>query len=417
MATLEKIRNRAGLLVAIIIGMALLLFVVGDMLNSSQSLFTNSKFEIAEVSGKSISYEDFNRRVENLMEISKLQSGRTSLTEEMADNLRNSTWKYMIEEYIMSDEYDKLGLAVTGEEMMDMIQGENPHPIVTQLFSNPQTGIYDKSAATRFIQQVLQEDEQSERKTIWLFYENEIYRQRKVSKYLSLISKGLYVNSLQAQKRAVETGKSYDFDYIVQRFTSLTDTSMKVTDKEIEQFYKENKYRYAQDESRDIKYVTYEVVPSESDYKTAEEWINTIKPEFESADDTKQFVSFQSDVPYDGKNYSAGELPQPINDFAFNAEIGAVYGPYFEDDAYKLSKLAEINYLPDSVHAQHILLQVNQENYMQMLQLADSLKTLAENGSDFGMLARANSADGSAQEGGDLGWFKDGQMVKEFNDS
>lgn len=415
MATLEKIRNRAGLLVAIIIGLALLLFVVGDMLNSSQSLFTNSKFEIAKVAGKSISYDDFNRRVENLIEINKIQTGGTSVTEEMADNIRNSTWNLMIEEYIMTDEYDKLGLSVTGDELMDMIQGENPHPIIKQLFSNPQTGVYDKTAVYRFLQQVLQE-EQSERKTIWLFYENEIYRQRKLSKYLNLLSKGIYVNNIQAKNRAMESGKTYDFEYLVQRFTSISDSSITVSDKEIEEYYKNNKYKYQQEESRDLRYVTFEVLPSDADYKAAEEWINNAKAEFEK-EETKQFVNFQSDVPYDDMNYKDGELPEAINNFMFQSEEGSVFGPYFEDGAYKLSKLAEINYLPDSVHAQHILLQVTQENYMQQLQLADSLKKLAENGEDFAALARVNSSDGSAQEGGDLGWFKEGQMVKPFGDS
>jgi peptidyl-prolyl cis-trans isomerase D len=104
----------------------------------------------------------------------------------------------------------------------------------------------------------------------------------------------------------------------------------------------------------------------------------------------------------------------------FNAEIGTVIGPYFEDNAYKLSKLAEVNYLPDSVRARHILLQVNQNNARQMLQLADSLKELIEDKrADFAELARTNSVDGSAQEGGDLGWFTESDMVniKQLSDS
>ncbi len=418
MATLEKIRNKAGLLVAIIIGLALLLFVVGDMLNSGKSLFTNSQYEIAKIAGKSISLTDFQKRIENLVEITKIQSGRTDLDEELMTNIQNASWDNMIEEIVMSGEFDKLGLNVTGDELMDMIQGENPHPIIRQLFSDPQTGVLNRSVLYNFLQRVVQEED-SEQKTFWLYLEDEIYRQRKLAKFNTLVKQGLYVTSLQAERKARESGKAVDIDYIVQRFTSVPDSAIEVSDKDIKAYYKSNLYKYEQDESRDLKYVYFEVLPSEEDYKVAEDWINNIKPEFEQLDvkDIRQFINFQSSTPYNDRNYSYGELESGLNNFMFSAKEGDVYGPYFENETYKLAKLAKIEYLPDSVKARHILLQVTQQNYAQMQNLADSLKNLIEKGVDFGMLARTNSVDGSAQEGGDLGWFKEGQMVKPFSDS
>ena len=416
MATLEKIRNRAGLLVAIIIGMALFAFILGDLLNSGRSLFTKSQYEIAKVAGKSIPYMDFQERVNNFIEINKIQSGKSSLDENTIDNIRNVAWDYMIEEIIMSDEYSKLGLAVTGDEMMDMIQGENPHPIIRQFFSDPKTGVLNKSFMFNFIQKTLQEDK-SERKTIWLYIEDEIYRQRRIAKFTNLVKKGLYVNSLQLNRRAEEVAKSADIDYIAQPFTLIPDSAVSVSEKEIKEYYDAHLASYAQEESRDLKYVTFEVVPSKEDFKTAEDWINKIKPEFVATKDTKQFVNLQSDVPYDDRNYTKSELPENIADFMFNASEGDVFGPYFENDAYKLAKLAKIQYLPDSVKARHILLQANNDNYMQVKQLADSLMELIKKGADFAELARQNSADGSAQEGGNLGWFHEGDMVKPFSDS
>ncbi len=416
MATLEKIRNRAGLLVAIIIGMALLAFVLGDLLNSGRSLFTKSQYEIAKVAGKSIPYIDFQERVNNFIEINKIQSGKSSLDENTIDNIRNVAWDYMIEELIMSDEYSKLGIAVTGDEMMDMIQGENPHPIIRQFFSDPKTGVLNKSFMFNFIQKTLQEDK-SERKTIWLYIEDEIYRQRRLAKFNNLIKKGLYVNSLQLKRRGEEVAKNVDIDFLVQPFTLIPDSAISVSEKEIKEYYKAHLASYAQEQSRDLKYVTFDVVPSEEDFKTAENWIKKIKPEFESIKETKQFVNLQSDVPYDDRNYTKSELPENIADFMFTASEGDVFGPYFENNAYKLAKLAKIQYLPDSVKARHILLQVNQDNYAQVKQLADSLTELIKKGADFAELARQNSADGSAQEGGNLGWFHEGEMVKPLSDS
>jgi peptidyl-prolyl cis-trans isomerase D len=416
MATLEKIRNRMGLLVAIFIGMALLLFVVGDMLNQGRSMFSKGQYEIAKVAGKSIPYTDFDQRVNTFVEINKIQTGQTSLDESTVDNIRNISWDYMIEEFIMSDEYKKLGIAVTGDELMDMIQGENPHPIIRQIFSDPQTGMLNRSFMFDFIQRTLQE-ETSERKTFWLYIENEIYRQRRLAKFNNLISKGLYVTSLQSERKARESSKMMDIDFILQRFSLIPDSSIQISVNELKEYYKNHQENYRQEESRDIKYVTFEVIPSDEDFKSAENWINSIKPEFEATEETKQFINLQSDVPYDDRNYTKDELPETIADFMFNASVGDIYGPYFENNAYKLSKLAKIDYLPDSVKARHILLQARQENSAQVVQFADSLKEMIEKGADFAELARQYSADGSAQEGGDLGWFKEGEMVKSFSDS
>lgn len=416
MATLEKIRNKMGLLVAIFIGMALLAFVIGDLLSQGKSMFTKAQYEIAEVAGKSIPYTEFDQRVNSFVEINKIQSGQTNLDESTIDNIRNISWDYMIEEFIMSDEYEKLGIAVTGDELMDMIQGENPHPIIQQVFSDPQTGVLNKSFMFDFIQRTLQE-ETSERKTFWLYIENEIYRQRRLAKFNNLIRKGLYVTSLQANRKAEESSKNMNIDFIVQRFSLIPDSLIEIAENDIKEYYKAHLENYRQEESRDIKYVTFEVIPSDEDFKAAENWINSIKPEFEATSETKQFINLQSDVPFDSRNYTKNELPEIIADFMFDAAVGDIYGPYFENNAYKLAKLAKVDYLPDSVKARHILFQATQENSAQVIQFADSLKGLLEEGADFAELARQYSSDGSAQEGGDLGWFKEGEMVKSFSDS
>ncbi len=416
MATLEKIRNRMGLLVAIIIGLALLAFVIGDLLNQGRSMFTKAQYEIAEVAGKSIPYTEFDQRVNSFLEINKIQTGQTSLDESTIDNIRNVSWDYMIEEFIMADEYKRLGIAVTGDELMDMIQGENPHPIIRQVFSDPQTGVLNRSFMFDFIQRTLQE-EISERKTFWLYIENEIYRQRRLAKFNNLIKKGLYVTSLQADRKADESSKTMSIDFIMRRFSLIPDSLVEISTNDIKTYYKDHLEDYRQEESRDIKYVAFEVIPSDEDFRTAENWIHSIKPEFEATSETRQFVNLQSDVPYDSRNYTEDELPEIIADFMFKANVGDVYGPYFENDAYKLAKLAKIEYLPDSVKARHILLQATQENSARIIQFADSLKGIIEQGADFAELARQYSSDGSAQEGGDLGWFSEGEMVKPFSDS
>jgi len=417
MAILEKLRVRAGLLLAIVIGVSLLAFVLGDFLNSGGSLFTRSKFEIAEVSGKSIAYTDYETKVNELENIQKMQSGQEGLDEQTVDQIRNVTWENMIQDMLMEKQYEKVGIDVSADELKDMIMGENPHPAIAQLFTDPQTGVFNRAAFNNFMQRIQNETEESPEKTFYLYIENEIFRQRKYQKYLNLVRKGLYATSLETNKQQDEAYKKVDADYLVQNFNTISDTAIQVNENDIDKYYKEHKNQYKQEESRDIRYVYFEVVPSQADFKSAQQWIENLKPDFEKAEDVKQFVSLESDVPFDEKNYKKGELPDTLDDFMFNAAIGATFGPYFEDNAYKVSRLAAINFRPDSVKARHILLRATQNTAQAVYKQADSLINLIKNGADFATLAMLYSSDGSAQTGGDLGWFIDGAMVRPFSDS
>jgi peptidyl-prolyl cis-trans isomerase D len=417
MAILEKLRVRAGLFLAIVIGLALLAFVLSDFLDSSGSLFTRSKFEIAEISGKSVPYTDYESLVNELEQIQKLQSGQMSLDEETMDQIRNVTWENMIQDMLLEKQYAKLGIDVSDEELRDMIMGENPHPAIAQLFTDPQTGVFNRQAFTSFMQRINAEEETSDEKSYYLYIENEIFRQRKNIKYLNLIRKGLYATTFEAARQQEESSRMVDLNFIVQRFNTLSDSAITVTEKDINKYYKENINLFKQKESRDIRYVYFEVLPSQGDIDAASQWIKDIQPDFEAAEDIGQFVSMESDESFDDKNYTQDELPDSIGNFMFSASRGATYGPYFSDNAYRVSRLAAINYLPDSVKARHILLRATQSNAQDLYKMADSLVNLIKGGMDFGSLAMLYSADGSAQTGGDLGWFKEGQMVKPFSDS
>jgi peptidyl-prolyl cis-trans isomerase D len=417
MAILEKLRVKAGLLVAMVIGLSLLAFVLSDFLDSGGSLFNRSKFEIAEVSGKSVPYTDYESKVKELEDIQKLQSGQESMDEATMDQIRNVTWDNMIQDMLLEKQYAKLGIDVSKEELRDMIMGENPHPAIAQLFTDPQTGVFNRQSFNAFMQRINSEEEPSAEKNYYLYIENEIYRQRKNAKYLNLIRKGFYATSFEAAKKQEESSRSVDLNYIVQNFNILSDSAITVTEKDINKYYKENINLFKQKESRDIKYVTFEVTPSPADFKAAEQWINDIKPDFEKAEDISQFVNLESDVPFDQKNYGQGQLPDTLNDMLFNAAAGSTFGPYFTDNSFRISRLAAIHHLPDSVKARHILLRATQSNSQKLYKTADSIANLVKGGADFATLAMMYSSDGSAQAGGDLGWFKEGAMVKPFNDS
>ena len=239
-------------------------------------------------------------------------------------------------------------------------------------------------------------------------------------KYNNLIKKGLYITSHQTKTEFQERNNKVNFSYIVQKYISIPDSGINVTDDEIMEYYKKHLNNYEQEASRDVEYITFEVLPSETDIQAVVEWIDKINEEFGAADDDKQFVNLNADTPFDEFYYKQGELPEQLDTFMFNVDTGFVYGPYTENDAYKLAKLTDIKYLPDSVKARHILITPDEEtqDYSKAKEIVDSLKTLIEQGADFTALALRHSADTKANEkGGDLGWFKKEAMIKSFSDS
>ena len=419
MATLQTIRDRAGVLVAGIIGLAILAFVLGDFLGSGNSsrLGLKKKMEIAEIGGKSISYIDFDKRVNNLTEVYKL-SGQTNIDEATQQNIQSQTWDQMLRATIMSKEYEKIGLNVNPDELFDLVQGKDPHPYVRQLFTDQATGIFNRSALIRFLKN-MENDESGNSKKYWMFMEDQIDADRMFTKYLNLIHQGLFVTTNQVNDALALNKQMFDIRFILDRYSSIPDSAVTVTQKDLETYYKAHEKDYKQTASRDIEYIEYDVVPSEKDKKTAEDWINDIQSDFKNTDNMEQFINANSDLPYVNKNYKNGELPEIINNFMFSNQPGAVYGPYFENGEYKLAMLGAINYLSDSVHARHILIALK-EGFTedQAKAKADSLKNLIDTGTDFSLLATMNSDDqGSAQLGGDLGWFKEGTMVRPFNDA
>ncbi|QIA09815.1 peptidylprolyl isomerase [Draconibacterium halophilum] len=421
MATLQNIRTKAGLLVAIVIGLSLAAFILGDLLQGGSSMFQRNRLEVGVIDGESIQYPEFQQEVEELGEIFKQNYGQSQLDDNTWAQVRDQAWQRKIAEIVMGETYEDLGIEVSSDELFDMLQGSNPHQIVRQIFSNPETGQFDRNAVVSFLKNLETGMVAPDQRAYWLNIEQQIVEERTQGKYTNMVAQGLYVTGDQAEASATAGSKSVNFDYIALPHSSVADEDITITDKDLRDYYNANKEDYESEASRRIEYITYPVEPSEKDFAEAEEWINDIKADFEETDNTIQFVDTNSDIAFVDEWNKKDDLPEAIGTWIFDegAEVGAVYGPYKESETFTLAKLYKSEMMPDSVEARHILLQYNtQAEAFAAQQLADSLKTMIENGADFAELARTNSADqGSAINGGELGWFQRGQMVKPFENA
>lgn len=414
MATLENIRKR-GPLVAIIIGFAMLAFILGDFLNSGTNLLSGDRFRIAQVGDVSVDYRDYEQKVKASIEQFKQQYQTNSIDDRQREEIRRQVWEGMIEEIILQKEFEELGLEVSADELFDMVQGRNVDPLIQQIpaFRNPQTGMFDPAMVIYFLKNM---DKDPNSKAAWLNIEKQIKQKRLNSKYINLIVKGLYITKAQAETAYKERNYLVDFNYLAQRFSEVPDSSILISDDDLKTYYKEHKNDFKQEASRDIAYVTFDVVPSANDTANTLNWINKVKPEFEAEKHIKQYVNFNSDIAFDEKHYKKGEIASyELDSFMFRNDVDIVFGPYLENGAYKLARIVERKDMPDSIGVKHILIQINGQDIPDIERaksIADSLKSLIEAGANFSELVKNYSSDQtSLEKGGDLGMFAEGQRA------
>jgi len=425
MATLEKIRRRAGILVMAVIGLAMLGFILGDF-----NIRPSNK--IAEINGKTYGYEEFLREQNTLRNFYKLNYG-DNLDPQLEQQIEDETWRRMLRNSIMDKSYQKVGVSVTTDELKAMVAGDQsgqmgggvttfnqPHPIVRQMFSNPETGEFNRMLMMNYFNSLDREEFAQERER-WLFIENEILEERLNQKYISLISKGLRPSSFEIRDAYNMNGKTVDFSYISQTFSAVSDEEISYNDSDLKAYFREHMGAYKQEESRTIEYVVFEVVASDDDDANAKLWAQQTKNEFGrmTGERSAAYVSSVSDVPFDQQFYALDELSPLVRDSLVGREEGTIFGPYYENGAYKLSRINDIQYRPDSVRARHILIGYSIVGSIERAEeLGDSLLAVLNNGGNFNEIAMQYSADDQNRTiGGDLGWFREGQMEQEFNNA
>lgn len=416
MATLQKIRGKAGLLVGVI-GVALLAFIVGDLLNSGHTFFSMNRNKIAVVNGKKITPEEFQAQVqmrtEEMQNMYRQQYGM-SLPEGAASRINKEVYDQMVQDILLADATEELGLTVSKEELSDLLQGDNIVPMVKQQFTDPQTGVFNKDLLLNFLQVIFDENESNlqgemkdqimRQREAWLNIEKNVKQQQLVGKYFTLLSKSMAPNKLDL-KAAYDNGKSsVDFAYVEQPYTSIADSTIAVSESELKNLYNKEKENFKQEEKREVKFFSVDIVPSQGDYKLTEEKINNLKENFSTTTDIAGMLSFNTDVPYVDAYVAQRNMDPEMKKFVETSQVNDVYGPVFEDESYKMYRLMGKTVAPDSVKVRHIMfpLQADEKIKNQM----DSILNVLNNGGDFAALAKQFSVDqNSAANGGDLGWL------------
>ncbi len=410
------------------IGLAMLGFILGDFTKKGAS-----GTKIAEINGETYEIQEYQNEQQTLRNFYKMNYG-DNLDPQLEQQIEDETWRRLVRSSILGESYKDLGLKVSIDELKAMVSGSQasgigsnttaafsePHPIVKQMFTNPETGEFNRYVMTNYFNSLDREEYAQERER-WKFIEDEIIDERLNQKYLTLISKGLLPSNLDAEDYFEETGKRVDFSFVTQPLSSIPDEDVSVSETELKTYYKQHIESYKSDDARTIEYVAFEVVPSDDDDANAKLWATQTRSEFSRIknDEVKSYVNSVSDQPFDQRYYNLSEVDDILTDSLLNKDDGTIFGPYFEDDAYKLSRISDEGSRPDSVRARHILVGYNIYGSIQRAnEVADSLKAVIDAGGDFNAIAMEYSADESNRAiGGDLGWFAEGVMETEFNNA
>ena len=339
MISLDNLRKRSGLLMGGI-GVAMGAFLLGDLFSSGSSLLNGGQGVVGVVDDQVIEYREFETEAQNLDRIFNSRQDRNVL--------RDNLWNDKVNDVVMGKQYSELGLSISAEELAGLAFGYKSGEMSTtakQFFGITGQDVTPAQLAG-VIQQIHDNDPQR-----WMYFENVIRKERLGQKYLNAIRQGLSASSVDAENYYQEQGTQASGRYVFKAF----DTKIEVNDAEVSSYYNTHKEEYPQNASRELSIAVFEIVPTQADKNTTKSRIsdliedktvfnktskaNEVVSGFSNTSDAISFVNTYSDASFDTTFYADGQLSPAIELEMRTAEIGYVFGPYEEDNSYKLVKL------------------------------------------------------------------------------
>ena len=419
MAVLEKIRVKMGAFITVLIGLALLSFIIDPAtLETAVSMFS-SKYDVGEMNGKSISYQDYQKKIDYYTQIYQITSGGASSDDQVQEYINESAWQDFVSEYVVLPTIKNAGIGVGEEEMYDLTQGREISPVLMRerIFHDPE-GNFDRTLVADLVREI-NLDQSGSVAAYWGYLENAIYTEQMFNKYSSLLLKSTVMNPVELAREIDNNNITSSVDFIMKPIGFGADTTITISTEEVKNYYDVHKQQYKRNASRDIEYVVYEVVPSEKDYELAKADIDKVYEGFTTASNLKNYLARNSDEPLDPHYYAKGELEQvspELEEFAFSAGMKDVLPVFESGESYKAARISDVKMMSDSIYVKHILLQGYDQAALDAR--ADSIINVLNSGKgNFQALAEQLSADrGSRNNGnfGELGWLTQTYMLPGF---
>ena len=384
----------------VIIGVALLAFIVGDFLNSGHTFYAMNQSKVAVVNGTNIGVEEFQERVKmRTDELQQMYAQRgMNFPDGYVSRINQEVYAQMVNEILLNEELEKLGIVVSKEELADLLSGDNISPQVRQYFTNPQTGEFDRQGLLNFIQVVLDPEAHGyntpellaqiePQRQLWLRLEQQVKQDRAIQKFANLLSRAVMPNKLDIENSFEDSKTSANIAYALQPYTSIADSTIAVSDSELKAEYNKVKESYKMPERRAIKYIKIDIEPSEADYAKAKEKVEMNQSVFAETDDVVAFIANNSDESYDDSFVAISSMPEKMKKFAQSAAVNESSPLEFENDTYTMYRLMDTKVAPDSIKVRLLSFQPRSTEI-------DSVLNVLNNGGSFAELsAKYNGND------------------------
>lgn len=419
MAIMNFLRNRAGVIIVVVIGFAIFAFLLGDVLTYGTPFWARHQNQVGSIDGNSIDYSEFRMHMDQTTEMYRQQMGG-ALNPAMESWISEQVWSQFVSRELLNKEIEKIGLGVGTSELNDLVSGENPSMQMLQYFGNPQTGQLDRAYLNEFAAQAKAQPRNSEMRMQWETILDNIVEEKLNQKYNTLVSNSVYVTSLEALEDFSQRNKLANFDYVLLDYDDVADTDVTITDNDYREFYNENKSLFVnRRETRSLEYVVFDASPVARDTALARERAEELAQQLRESTTDSLFAAVNSDTKYPFVYRKRGELSPALDSLVFSAPIGTTVGPILTGSVFEMAKVIDARQSPDSVKASHILLNPSLEGgLVQARAKADSIKQLIQDGESMaGLAIQFSSDEGSKFNGGELGTFARGMMVPEFENA
>jgi peptidyl-prolyl cis-trans isomerase D len=390
----------------IIIGLGLFAFIAEEAFRSCEATKNQQRQQIGEVLGNKINVQEFQSLVDEYQEVLKMSQGVDNLSEEQLNSLKDEVWSSYVNEQIVASEAGKIGLTVTDEEMQNIMkEGTNPM-LLRSPFVNQQTGRFDVTMLTKFLADYkknasnpqLSESYQKIYQ-FWQFIEKQLRTQTLAQKFQALIGNSLISNPVSAKMAFEGQNQESDVELASIAYSTVNDNDVQVSESDLKAKYDAQKEMFKQTvETRDIKYVAYQVLASAADRQALMATMKEASEKLQSGASPAEVVrKAQSQFAYTGIAATRKAYPSDIAAKLDSMSVGQTTAPFEtkSDNTLNVVKLLNKVQMPDSIEYRQI--QVGGATLDEVRKTADSIYTALKAGEDFEKLAEKYGQTGQKQ--------------------
>ena len=397
MSVIQRIRDKYAALVIGIIALSLIGLILMDAFVGRGRSMNSNTGNVGKVNGEKIEKNDFEKRI-------TLQTAMYGAQAPAREQLISTVWDQTVDEKVMNQEYNKVGLQFSNKELNDVLFGANPPQWLSQQFTDPQTGQFNVNQAKQYFNQIKKQKNNPNLEMFEEAYIQPTIDQALRTKYMALLGNSSYVPKWMAEKTLADQNAVARFSYVSVPYATINDSSVKVTDDDIKAYINKHQEAFKQDEAaRSVSYVVFNASASAADSAKALNQVNNLKNEFAAAPDPEAFLARTgSENPYFNGYTLGSKLQVPGADTIKKLAPGQVFGPYVDGSKYTLAKMIDVRNMPDSVKVRHILIKTGEKGQPTLpdsiaKKRIDSIAAAAEAGADFNALVQKYSDDAGSK--------------------